>query len=193
MALHVARRRRALLVVVIVVLVSAMGAGMLLRVLRPAVSATRIGSIGDKDTAAARPPEPGSATVVLVEDVRLHPDADRIRTVLQKYFDAINAGNYQLWRSAVIPQWARDLGENAWHGQYRSTLDGSIVVHRLEPRVGGGLLALTSFTSLQNPTYAPPELRVRCLRWWVSYPLIGEGDQLRMGPSAPSANLVVAC
>jgi hypothetical protein len=191
-ALYVARRGRALLVVVIVVLASAVVAGVLLRGLRPAVSAGRIGSIGDKgDKAGSRPP--GPATVVLVEDVRLHPDADRIRTVLQKYFDAINAGDYQLWRSAVIPQWARDLGESAWRGQYRSTLDGSIVVHRLEPRVGGGLLALTSFTSLQNPTYAPPELRVRCLRWWVSYPLIGEGDQLRMGPNSPSANVLVAC
>jgi len=27
----------------------------------------------------------------------------------------------------------------------------------------------------------------------VSYPLIGEGDQLRLGPSSPSANLRVAC
>ncbi|MGH3867362.1 MAG: hypothetical protein ACRDQ4_14720 [Pseudonocardiaceae bacterium] len=192
MALHVARRGRALLVVVIVVLASAVGAGVLLRGLRPAIGAARIGSMGDMgDMAGSRPP--GPATVVLVEDVRLHPDADRIRTVLQKYFDAINAGDYQLWRSAVIPQWARDLGKSAWHSQYQSTLDGSIVVHRLEPRVGGGLLALTSFTSLQNPTYAPPELRVRCLRWWMSYPLIGEGDQLRMGPSSPSANVLMAC
>ncbi len=150
-----------------------------------------MGSIGNK--AAPRQSEPGPATVVLIEDAALHPDADRIRNVLQKYFDAINAGDYQLWRGAVIPQWARDLGESAWHAQYRSTLDGSIVVHRLEPRAGGGLLALTSFTSLQNPADAPPELPVRCLRWWVSYPLIGAGDQLRLGPSSPSANLRVAC
>jgi hypothetical protein len=190
-ALHVARRGWALLVVVIVVLASAVGAGMLLRGLQPAAGADRISSIGD--TAAPGPPEPGPATVVLVEDVALNPDADRIRKTLQKYFDAINAGDYQLWRSAVIPQWARDLGESAWHGQYRSTLDGSIVVHRLEPRAGGGLVSLTSFTSVQNPADAPPELRVRCLRWWVSYPLIGEGDQLRLGPSSPSANLRVAC
>lgn len=191
MAQHVARRERALFVVVIVVLAGAVGTGVLLRGLQPAAGAARIGSIGNK--AVPRPPEPGPATVVLVEDAALHPDADRIQKVLQKYFDAINAGDYRLWRSAVIPQWARDLGESAWHGQYRSTLDGSIVVHRLEPRAGGGLVALTSFTSLQNPADAPPELPVRCLRWWVSYPLIGEGDQLRLGPSAPSANLRVAC
>lgn len=164
---------------------------MLLRDVPPVAEEARVGSIGA--SAAPRQPEPGPATVVLLDDATLHPDADRIRAVLQKYFDAINAGDYQLWRGAVIPQWARDLRESAWHAQYRSTLDGSIVVHRLEPRIGGGLLALTSFTSRQNPADAPPELAVRCLRWWVSYPLIGAGEQLRMGPSSPSANLRVAC
>lgn len=194
MAQHVARRGWAL-VVVLVVLVGAVGAGLLLRDVQPAARAGGAGSIGGStgNKTASRLPEPGPATVALVEDAAVHPDADRIRKVLQRYFDAINAGDYQLWRSAVIPQWARDLGEGAWHGQYRSTLDGSIVVHRLEPRAGGGLVALTSFTSLQNPADAPRELPVRCLRWWVSYPLIGKGDQLRLGPSSPSANLLAAC
>jgi hypothetical protein len=180
---------------VLVVLAGAVGVGVLLRDVRPAAAAAGVGLIGGStgNRAPLGPPEPGPATVVLVEDVALHPDADQIRKVLQRYFDAINAGDYQLWRTAVIPQWARDIGEGAWHGLYRSTLDGSIVVHRLEPRAGGGLVALTSFTSLQNPSDAPPELPVRCLRWWVSYPLIGQGDQLRLGPSSPSANLRVAC
>jgi hypothetical protein len=130
---------------------------------------------------------------VLAEDVALHPDAERIRRVLQQYFDAINAGDYKLWSGAVIPQWTRDMSEAAWRTQYRSTLDGSMVVHRLEPRAGGGLVALTSFTSLQNPADAPPELPVRCLRWWVSYPLIGESEALRLGPSSPAANQMAAC
>ncbi|MGH3702693.1 MAG: hypothetical protein ACRDRU_13945 [Pseudonocardiaceae bacterium] len=191
MAQHVARRGWVVFVVVFVVVVGAVGTGVLLRDLRPPAGAGGVGSTGSQ--APPRPPEPGPAVVVLTEDVMLHPDADRIHRVLQKYFDAINAGDYQLWRTAVTPQWARDVGESAWHGLYRSTLDGSIVVHRLEPRVGGGLVALTSFTSLQNPVDAPPGLPVRCLRWWVSYPLIGEGDQLRLATSSPSANLRVPC
>ena len=36
-------------------------------------------------------------------------------------------------------------------------------------------------------------LPVRCLRWWVSYPLIGEGEALRLGPSVPTANRLAAC
>ena len=180
-----------LLAVTVVVLVAAVGAGLLLREPQTAAGAGSGGSIATN--APPRGPEPGPATVTLVEDAAVHPDAVRVRTVLQKYFDAINTGNYKLWRSTVTPQRARDTGEAAWRDQIRSTLDGSIVLHRLEPRAGGGLMALLSFTSLQNPADAPPELPVRCLRWWVSYPLIGEGDELRLSPGSPNANLRVPC
>lgn len=197
MAKHVARRGWILFGLVIVVLAGASGVGMALRDTAPVPGVDRIGSaggsIGNSISNGVPPKEPGPPTVVLTEDAAVHPDADQIRKVLQKYFDAINAGDYPLWRSAVIPQWARDIGEVTWHAQYRSTLDGTIVLHRLEPRPGGGLVALTSFTSLQNPADAPPEVPVRCLRWWVSYPLIGEGDELRMGPTAPSANRRAPC
>ncbi|MGH3693398.1 MAG: hypothetical protein ACRDRX_05290 [Pseudonocardiaceae bacterium] len=174
-----------------VVLAGAAGVGVLLQDRQPVAGAGSGASV--VQSASPRPPEPGPATVVLVEDVVLHPDAERIRKVLQQYFDAINAGDYKLWSGAVIPQWARDTGEAAWRAQYRSTLDRSMVVHRVEPRAGGGLVALTSFTSLQNPADAPSELAVRCLRWWVSYPLIGQGEALRLGPSSPTANRLVAC
>lgn len=173
----------------ILVLAGAVSAGMLLRDRSPAAEAAGVSPI----TPPPKQAEPGPGTVMLVEDVVAHPDADRIRSVLQRYFDAINAGDYGLWVSAVTAQWARDIGESTWRNQYRSTLDGSIVVHRLEPRASGGLVALTSFTSVQDPADAPPELRVRCLRWRVSYPLIGEGEQLRMGPTSPSANVREAC
>jgi hypothetical protein len=198
-AQHVARRGWVLLLVVVVVLAGAVVIGLMLRSQTPVAGAGHLDAIGTRSVGAignrmpAKGPEPGPATVALAEDAALHPDAGQVREVLQRYFDAINSGDYPLWRSAVIPQLARDIGEVAWHGQYRSTLDGTIVVHRLEPRPGGGLVALTSFTSLQNPADAPPGLPVRCLRWWVSYPLIGEGDQLRMGPTGPSDNLRAAC
>jgi hypothetical protein len=188
-------RRWWIFLLVVMVLAGAAGVGFLLRDQRQVAGVGSVNSLGGSmgKNAPPRPREPGPPTVVLVEDVALNPDADRIRTVLQTYFDAINAGDYKLWRSAVIPQWARDTGEAAWRAQYRSTLDGSMVVHRLEPRIGGGLVALTSFTSLQNPADAPPELPVKCLHWWVSYPLIGQGEALRLGPSAPTANLLGAC
>jgi hypothetical protein len=189
-------RRGWVFLLVVIVMAGAAGVGFLLRDHRQVAGLGSVNSRGGSsgtNVPLRPPPEPGPPTVVLADDVALNPDADRIQKVLQTYFDAINAGDYKLWRSAVIPQWARDTGEAAWRAQYRSTLDGSMVVHRLEPRVGGGLVALTSFTSLQNPADAPPELPVRCLHWWVSYPLIGQGEALRLGPSAPTANLLGAC
>ncbi|MGH3752340.1 MAG: hypothetical protein ACRDRP_06515 [Pseudonocardiaceae bacterium] len=185
------RRGWALLAMVAAVLAAAVGTGVLLRELQPAAGAAGAAPINNNPPLAPR--EPGPATVALVEDVAVHPDANQIRVLLQKYFDAINAGDYKLWRSTVTPQQARDTGESAWRGEYRSTLDGSIVLHRLEPRAGGGLVALVSFTSVQNPADAPPELPVRCLRWWVSYPLIGGGNELRLGSVPPSASLRVPC
>jgi hypothetical protein len=182
------RRGWVLLAVVVLVLAGVVGTRVLLRELQPTAGAAPI-----VNNPSPHAPEPGPATVMLVEDVAAHPDADRVRRALQKYFDAINAGDYKLWRSTVTPQRARDTGETAWRNQYRSTIDGSIVLHRLEPRAGGGLVALLSFTSLQNPADAPPELPVRCLRWWVSYPLIGEGDELRLSPGPLSASLRVPC
>lgn len=179
------------LLVIVVVLAGAAAVGVLLQDRQPLAKAGSGPSL--VKNVPPRPPEPGSPTVALVEDVMRHPGAERIRKVMQQYFDAINAGDYKLWSGAVIPQWARDTGEADWRAQYRSTLDGNMVVHRLEPRAGGGLIALTSFTSLQNPADAPPELPVRCLRWWVSYPLIGEGEALRLGPTTPTANRLVAC
>jgi hypothetical protein len=182
---------RVLLAVTVVVLAAAVGTGVLVRELQPTAGASGAVSIGNNPPPTLR--EQGPATIALVEDVAVHPEANRVRTLLQKYFDAINAGDYPLWRSTVTPQRARDTGETVWRDQYRSTLDGSIVLHRLEPRAGGGLVALLSFTSVQDPADAPAELPVRCLRWWVSYPLIGEGDELRLSPASPSANLRVPC
>ncbi|MGQ0719804.1 MAG: hypothetical protein ACT4NP_21285 [Pseudonocardiales bacterium] len=180
-----------LLAVTLVVFAAAAGAGLLVRELQPAAVAGGGDSI--PANAAPRGPEPGPTTVTIAEDVAVHPAATRVRTVLQEYFDAINAGNFKLWRSTVTSQLARDTGEAAWRDQFRSTLVGSIVLHRLEPRAGGGLVALLSFTSLQDPADAPPELPVRCLRWWVSYPLIGEGDEVRLSPGSSNADLRVPC
>ncbi len=180
-----------LLVVGVVVLVAAVGAGVLLRESLPGAGTAGAASIANNPPLAPR--EPGPPTVAMVDDVAVHPDANQVRALLQKYFDAINAGDYKLWRSTVTARQARETGESAWREQYRSTLDGNIVLHRLEPRADGGLIALLAFTSVQSPADAPPELPVRCLRWWGSYPLISEGDQLRLSPTSPSADLRMPC
>jgi hypothetical protein len=179
--------------VVLVVLLVATGAGLGLRGLRQAAGEEAgNGSVSaTAPTAAAK--EPGSPAVRLVDDAAAHPRAAEVRSVVQDYFDAINAGDYQLWSKTVTSERARELGQSAWQRQYRSTLDGSIVVHRLEARPDDGLVVLLSFTSVQDPADAPPDMPVRCLRWRVSYPLIVESDELRLAPTSPAASLRTPC
>lgn len=175
------------------VLVAAAAAGFLLREVQRDPRAGAAGRPVGTTSVVPASEQPGSKLVTLAADVEAHPDADQVRALLQDYFDAINSGDYMLWSSTVTAARARNTGRSAWHEQYRSTLDGSIVVHRLEARPGGGLIALLSFTSVQNPVDAPPDLPVRCLRWRVSYPLIDEADELRLAATSPNASLRAPC
>lgn len=180
--------------VAVVVLLAAAGAGVLLRTLESAGAGTGGTPAAGATTPSVPPAEqPGSRTITLAADAAAHPAADQVRALLQAYFDAINAGDYEMWSETVTAQRVQNTGRRAWTEQYRTTLDGSVVVHRLETRHGGGLVALLSFTSVQDPAYAPPELPVRCLRWRVSYPLVGEPDELRLSSASPKASQRTPC
>lgn len=191
---HGSRRQWLVLVVSAVVLASAAGAGMLLRGLQRAGPVTDAGVVaGGPATAVAPAEQPGPRTVTLLAGVRAHPAADEVRELLQDYFDAINTGDYEQWSSTVTAERVQQTGRKAWTTQYRSTLDGSVVVHRLEARPGGGLVALLSFTSVQDPVDAPPDLPLPCLRWRVSYVLAGEPGELRLDPPSPGTSQRTPC
>lgn len=168
---------------------AAVGAG-----LRAAEAPDEIAEVGTTESTTSAPTtEPGSRLVRLADDATAHPDADEVRRVLQNHFDAINSGDYDLWTSTVTADRVRATGRAAWRQQYRSTLDGDIRVHRLEPRPGGGLVALLSFTSVQDPADAPADMPVRCLHWRVSYPLVVERGELRLALTPPNASLRTPC
>lgn len=191
---HGDRRLRLVLVVAMVVLVIATGAGVVLRDLeRVDPVAEAGGAVGSTGSVVAPAEQPGPRTVTLVAGVRAHPAAGEVRALLQEYFDAINMGDYERWSSTVTAERVQNTGRRAWAAQYRSTLDGSVVVHRLEARPGGGLTALLSFTSVQNPVDAPPEIPLPCLRWRVSYPLAGEPGELRLAATSPDATQRAPC
>ncbi|MGH4023048.1 MAG: hypothetical protein ACRDRV_00510 [Pseudonocardiaceae bacterium] len=170
------------------------GTGMLLRDLQRVDPVAEAGEATGGTSAVVAPAEqPGPRTVTLLAGVRAHPAADEVRALLQEYFDAINTGDYEQWSGTVTAERVQKTGRRAWTAQYRSTLDGSIVVYRLEARPGGGLVALLSFTSAQDPVDAPPDMPLPCLRWRVSYPLAGEPGELRLAPASPNASQRTPC
>lgn len=144
-------------------------------------------------TTPAPEEQPGARTVTFSADTADHPDSDAVRALLQGYFDAVSLGDYRRWTTTVVGDRAEATPEYAWREQYGSTTNGSVVVHRLEPRPGGGLLVLLSFTSVQDPADAPGDAPFRCLRWRVSYPVLTESGQLRLGKDDPDISLKEPC
>ena len=191
---HGDRPLRRVLLVAVVVLVMSTGAGMALRDLQRVDPMADAGeAVGATSATVAPAEQPGPRTVTLLAGARTHPAADEVQALLQEYFEAINTGDYEQWSDTVTAEQLRSTGRRAWTAQYRSTLDGSIVVHRLEARSGGGLVALLSFTSVQDPADAPPDTPLPCLRWRVSYRLAGEPGELRLAPASPDASQRTPC
>jgi len=148
----------------------------------------------EETTAAAVPPQntppteqPGNATVTATTDAAAHPLYETMRGLLQTYFDAINGHRFDQWRTVVSARRARLQPEKDWLTAYQSTKDGSIVVYRIESGPPNTGRILMSFTSVQDPRDAPPELPERCIRWKVVFPVAFEDGEWKLDSGPPSS------
>lgn len=138
-------------------------------------------------------PPPGPGIVQLSPDAAAHPQADAIRALLQRHFDAINNRDYAAWASTVVGRRSREMPEPKWQADYVSTRDGSILVHRIEPSPDGTIV-LISFTSTQGQAQAPVGLPgSTCTNWWVSYRVVVERGQNRIDAGIRHASLNANC
>jgi hypothetical protein len=180
------RRPRALWVLptALVVAAASVAGGLLARDLytRPATIALDevTSSESGVPSSVPRSEQPGDRTVRLSVDAGLHPDGERVRTLLQRYFDAINARDYQAWKDNVTSEVARRLREPQWQANYQTTTDGSVVVQRIDASSTERLRVLISFVSVQDVAKAPADLPVDCIRWRVVYPMSEEDGTLRV-------------
>lgn len=118
--------------------------------------------------------QPGSPLVQLTPDASDHPRDEIVRRLLQAYFDGINGRNYDRWKTSVTSERVRAKPEETWLRDYRSTKDGSILVHRIDTARDGKMNVLLSFTSTQDLRDAPVILQERCIRWWLALPVAVE-------------------
>lgn len=164
--------------VLVAVVALAVGGGLLARELYqdpPAVGDQR----PTPPVTTSMPPkqQPGSPRVRLAPDAAEHPASGPIRAALQRYFDGINQRDYELWAAAVVPERAMNKPPEVWLADYRTTRSGSIVLHRIQTLPDAPLTVLISFTSTQDPEYAPEDLRRRCIHWRLVWPMTDEyGD-----------------
>lgn len=124
--------------------------------------------------------QPGSPVVQLSPDAARHPHDQTVRRLLQAYFDGINGRNYERWKTGVTSARIRSKSEREWLADFRSTKDGSIVVHRIESAPEAKLRVLLSFTSTQDVIDAPETLQEPCIRWWLTLPVALENNQWKI-------------
>jgi hypothetical protein len=132
----------------------------------------------------------GSTVVELTPAAQQHPEADQVKSLLQRYFDAINDGDYAAWADTVTKEQSASWPESDWTRAYATTKDSSIKVIDIDD---DPLRVRLWFTSEQDPSLAPPELPVGCINWDVTYLLTGEDGRLVLGGLDRDATSKVAC
>jgi len=174
-------RQRWLVPVVVVVLSVTVGSGLLAREVyrspdRPA---------GDTSAAAVPSPaisgEPAAADAVrMTDDARVHPQADAVRKLLERYFEAINTKQYPQWVTTVSSKRAGQQPIDEWKDGIRTTKDSDALVYRIERGAGSSWRVLVGFRSEQEVDDAPLFFRERCIRWRLVLPVIVEKGVLKI-------------
>ncbi|WP_103351008.1 hypothetical protein [Amycolatopsis sp. CA-128772] len=175
-------RQRWLVPVVVVVLSVTVGGGLLARELyrRPDQPAD------DTSVAVSTPPSASSGApaaagqVGMTDDARAHPQAEAVRRVLQKYFEAINTKQYQVWTDVVTDERAAAQSQSDWKKGVRTTKDSEALVYRIERASGNSLRVLVGFTSRQAIEDAPLFFREPCIKWRLVMPMVVEDSALKV-------------
>lgn len=125
------------------------------------------------------PADQNDRTVRLADAVSADPQADEIRELMQRHFDAINNGDYKLWAGTVTSDQVAAIPPDRWRKEYSTTIDTAIAVVAVDsdPR-----RVQLSFRSRQAPEFAPDK-KSKCLEWKVSLPLTTVSGQLLIGRS----------
>jgi uncharacterized protein involved in exopolysaccharide biosynthesis len=168
----------------LVVAAASVAAGFLARDLYTRPATIAVDEVTTSQSAAPSPvprsEQPGDRTVRLSVDAELHPDGERVRALLQRTYDAINAHDHQAWAENVTSEFARRRTASQWESDYQTTTDGSVVVQRIDASSAERLRVLVTFTSVQDVSKAPPEVPADCLRWRVVTPMAEEDGTLRV-------------
>ncbi|SDK69779.1 hypothetical protein SAMN04487820_11155 [Actinopolyspora mzabensis] len=148
------------------------------------------------ESSAAPTPEgdpPGTGRVALSEGARRHPDAETVQQLLQEHFDAINENKYYQWRNTVVRAKRINQPFEQWQQEYRTTEDGTVVIHRIVPGPEATMRVIMTFVSTQDPADAPKSMPAECLRWRVVYRIVPTSEGLRLGQGLPDSSLPRRC
>lgn len=130
----------------------------------------------------------GATTVRMSADAAAHPYGDSVRQVLQTYFDAINAKQYDQWVGVVTAERAQDKPRNQWQRDYQTTQDSDMSVYRIERAGDGALRVLLTFISHQDRKAAPADFQHSCVRWRVVFPMTMDNGSWKLDAGQTGAS-----
>ena len=150
---------------------------------------------GPSPARAAQSVSPGapaaSAAVTVAPAVAGQPHADRVATLLNSYFSAINQHDFPAYRSLFIP--AIRAGMRSFGASYQSTHDSRARLAGLAATGPQGLAAMVTFVSHQDPAASPDH--AACNRWHITLFIKrdGHGYHIRRHQPGFPADTVRAC
>lgn len=122
-----------------------------------------------------------TALVTVSHSAATHPRAGEVVRLIDKHFAAINARDYDAWRTTVVAKRAADQPESTWLANYRSTTDEAVAISAISDAGSGQLAVTLTFVSNQDLADAPPSLRVPRICWSSTWPVTSDG-QLAVPP-----------
>ena len=144
-------------------------------------------------TAPSVPPgAPAARAAVTVDPAAAgQPHVDRVATLLDSYFSAINQHDFPAYRSLFIP--AIRAGMHNFGASYQSTHDSRARLTGLAATGPQGLAAMVTFVSHQNPAASPDH--AACDRWHITLFIKrdGRGYHIRRHQPGFPADTVRAC
>jgi hypothetical protein len=119
------------------------------------------------------------------------PQVDRVATLLDSYFSAINSRDFPAYRSLFIP--AIRAGMHNFGSSYQTTRDSRARLTGLAATGPQGLAAMVTFVSHQSPAASPDH--AACDRWHVTLFLKRNGGSYHIRRHRPGfpADTVRAC
>lgn len=141
---------------------------------------------GSSGTSTSATPTPSTALVTLSGDAATHPRAADVVQLIDRHFSAINAGDYDAWRTTVVAKRAADQPEGTWRTDYQSTVDEAVEISGISDAGSGGLAVTLTFISNQDLSDAPPSLRVPRICWSSTWPVTSD-SKLAVPPPGSSS------
>jgi hypothetical protein len=137
------------------------------------------------------PGAPAASAVTVAPAAAGQPHVDRVVTLLDSYFSAINQHDFPAYRSLFIP--AIRAGMHNFGASYQSTRDSRARLAGLAATGPQGLAAMVTFVSHQDPAASPDH--AACDRWHITLFIKrdGRGYHIRRHRPGFPADTVRAC